>query len=111
MNVAYTEDFLVVGKGGSAPPLPILLQPIEIQSSLSIFRFRLDFHCDSCRTRERPLSDMKRFAPTIMVCLIALSAAGCAVEVPVSALRMGPSDADAEQPSNADGPQDIKHAR
>lgn len=54
---------------------------------------------------------MKRFAPTIMVCLIALSAAGCAVEVPVSALRVAPSDADAEQPANPDGSKDIKHAR
>ena len=32
-------------------------------------------------------------AQTALVCLIALSAAGCAVEVPMEALRMAPPDA------------------
>ena len=45
-------------------------------------------------------------AQTALVCLIALSAAGCAVEVPMEALRMAPPDAT----TKGDVPrQDVKH--
>jgi hypothetical protein len=47
-------------------------------------------------------------AQTAFVCLLALSAAGCAVEVPMSAFRLAPSDAS----GHGDTPQrhqDVKH--
>ena len=52
---------------------------------------------------------MKRFATTTMVCLIALSAAGCAVKVPMSAFQLAPPDVD--QTAKPDRSQDIKHVR
>jgi hypothetical protein len=35
---------------------------------------------------------MTKIASSVLVCLIALSAAGCAVEVPMDAFRMAPPD-------------------
>jgi len=52
---------------------------------------------------------MIRFsAQTALICLIALSAAGCAVEVPMSAFRMGPPDA-AQKTDAPQRHQDVKH--
>lgn len=49
---------------------------------------------------------MTKFASTAAICLIALSAAGCAVEVPMKAFRMAPPDAALK----GDVPhQDVKH--
>jgi len=51
---------------------------------------------------------MIRFsASTALVCLIALSVAGCAVEVPMKAFRMAPPDATLKD--NARPRQDVKH--
>ena len=51
---------------------------------------------------------MIRFAlSTACAGLIALSAAGCAVEVPRDAFRMGPPDAKLKNDARA--PQDTKH--
>ena len=53
---------------------------------------------------------MKRIAAATMVCLIALSAAGCAVEVPMSSFRLAPPDktsaSDTARPA-----QDLKHIK
>jgi hypothetical protein len=49
---------------------------------------------------------MSKFASTAAVCLIALSAAGCAVEVPMKAFRMGPPDATLKGEAPR---QDLKH--
>ena len=50
---------------------------------------------------------MKKIAVTTMVCLIALSAAGCAVEVPMSSFRLAPPDETGG--NNAQRHQDLKH--
>jgi hypothetical protein len=51
---------------------------------------------------------MIRFAlSTALAGLIALSVAGCAVEVPMSAFRMAPPDATLKGEARA--PQDMKH--
>ena len=53
---------------------------------------------------------MIRFtAQTALVCLIALSAAGCAVEVPMSAFRLGPPDAAQNTDAHSQRHQDVKH--
>lgn len=52
---------------------------------------------------------MIRFtAQTAMVCLIALSAAGCAVEVPMKAFQLGPMPKDAGD-AHSQRQQDVKH--
>jgi hypothetical protein len=53
---------------------------------------------------------MKRLAATTMVCLIALSAAGCAIEVPMSSFRLAPPD-DAGGNGSAPRHQDLKHVQ
>jgi len=53
---------------------------------------------------------MIRFtAQTAMICLIALSAAGCAVEVPMSAFRLGPPDVVQKTDAHSQRHQDVKH--
>jgi len=53
---------------------------------------------------------MIRFtAQTAFVCLIALSAAGCAVEVPMSAFRLGPPAAAQNTDAHSQRHQDVKH--
>jgi hypothetical protein len=54
---------------------------------------------------------MIRFtAQTAMVCLIALSAAGCAVEVPMKAFQLGPMPKDAgTADAHSQRHQDVKH--
>jgi hypothetical protein len=47
-------------------------------------------------------------AQTTFVCLLALSAAGCAVEVPMSAFRLAPPDASG-QSETPQQHQDVKH--
>jgi hypothetical protein len=49
---------------------------------------------------------MIKFASTAAICLIALSAGGCAVEVPMKAFRMGPPDATLKGEAPR---QDLKH--
>ena len=53
---------------------------------------------------------MTRITITVLVCLLALSAAGCAVELPMSAFsgsRLAPPDATLK--SDVRLPQDVKH--
>jgi hypothetical protein len=53
---------------------------------------------------------MIRFtAQTAMVCLLALSAAGCAVEMPMSAFRLAPPDAAQKTDAHSQPHQDVKH--
>lgn len=54
---------------------------------------------------------MTKIATTTLICLIALSAAGCAVEVPMSAFRVAPPDATLKDDARdaAPGHQDLKH--
>lgn len=48
-------------------------------------------------------------AQTAMVCLLALSAAGCAVEMPMSAFRLAPPDAAQKTDAHSQRHQDVKH--
>jgi hypothetical protein len=49
-------------------------------------------------------------AQTAMVCLLALSAAGCAVEVPMKAFQLGPMPKDAgTADAHSQRHQDVKH--
>jgi len=50
---------------------------------------------------------MTKLTSMTLVCLIALSAAGCAVEVPMKAFRMAPPDAALKD--DARPRQDVKH--
>jgi uncharacterized lipoprotein YmbA len=53
---------------------------------------------------------MIRFtAQTAMVCILALSAAGCAVEMPMSAFRLAPPDAAQKTDAHSQRHQDVKH--
>lgn len=77
--------------------------------SRSIFRLLPDLPARFPQiSNERPLFEMKRFAATTMVCLIALSAAGCAIEVPMSSFRLAPPDETGGN-DNARRHQDLKH--
>ena len=61
----------------------------------------------TCQEDEEATVRMTKFATTALVCLMALSAAGCAVEVPMKAFRMAPPDETSA--SDTARQQDLKH--
>ncbi len=63
----------------------------------------------TCQEDEEATIRMTKLATTALVCLVALSAAGCAVEVPMSSFRLAPPDETSV--SDKAQHQDLKHVR
>jgi len=103
------------------PNLPSACRGFESRLRYQLFTKALNsrFLCPSsnfrqvfvrtCQEDEEATIRMTKLATIALVCLVALSAAGCAVEVPMSSFRLAPPDETSV--SDKAQHQDLKHVR